>query len=204
MKLTTLVLAAALAAGCAVRNDEGSFMVGTKIIAATAPTAAASTACVYTPDTAEAVFGAFDPTFGYVHAVVVENRMAANAAAGPGRVNTNDFQVEGATITTDVLVGHAQSIGAQTVPANGLIKVGSSAPVSVTLAQPGAIEAGSTVRFNVQVFGTLLDGSKVRTNRYEYAAEAVAGFVPPAPTCTAPAVPFACEGAHQDTTVICR
>ena len=164
MKLTTLVIAAALAAGCTVRNDERSFLVGTKIIAATKNPDATATNCLYNPATAETVFGAFDPAFGYVHAVVVENRLPANGT-GPGRINTNDFQVEGATVTTDVLLGPAQSIGAQTVPANGLIKAGVlGAPVSVVLAQPGAIAPGSTVRFNVQCTPTRHSYEQFRDN----------------------------------------
>ena len=202
MKLTTIALAAALVAGCSVHNEERSFLVGTKIIRATAGATPADP-CVYNPGTNETVFGAFDPAFGYVHAVVVENRMSDNSGLGPGRINTNDFQVEGATITTDVLIGPPQSIGAQTVPANGLIAVGGGGgrAVAVTLAQPGAIAAGSVVRFNVQVFGVLLDGSKVKTNRYEYAADAVPGFTkpPPAPACTSTQTAIVCEGVHQDT-----
>jgi hypothetical protein len=202
MKLTAIAIAAALAAGCSV-HDQASFVVGTKIIPATASTGTGGGG-VYDPATNETVFGAFDPIFGYVHAVVVENRLSDNSGLGPGRFNTNDFQVEGATITTDVLIGPAQSIGPQTVPANALIKVGESRAVGVTLAQPGAIAAGSVVRFNVQIFGVLLDGTKVKSNRYEYAADAIAGFIPSAPTCTAPQVAAACEGPHQDTTVICK
>ena len=99
MKLTTLVIAAALAAGCSVHGDERSFMVGTKVVPATPSTAANATGCVYDATTPENVFGAFDPAFGYVHAVVVENRMVDNASLGPGRIGTNDFQVEGATAT---------------------------------------------------------------------------------------------------------
>jgi len=205
MKLTTLVIAAVLAAGCSV-NDEASFLVATKIVAATKNKDATVGGCAYDVATAEAVFGAFDPAFGYVHAVVVENRLADNAGVAPGRFNTNDFQVRGATITTEVLVGPAQSIATQTVPANGLIPVGQSAPVAVALAQPGAIAPGSTVRFNVQVFGVLLDGSKVKTNRYEYAADAVPGFTkpPPAPACTSTQTAIVCEGVHQDTVAFCQ
>jgi hypothetical protein len=202
MKLTTLVIAAALAAGCTVHDQERSFLVGTKLIQETAGTG--TTGCVYDATTAENVFGAFDPAFGYVHAVVVENRMTDNSGLGPGRINTNDFQVQGATISTEVLIGPAQSIATQTVPANGLIPVGTAAPVAVVVAQPGAIASGSTVRFNIQVFGHLHDGSSVRTNRYEYAAFAQTGTAPAPRTCTAPTVPFACEGEHQDTTVVCR
>jgi len=209
MKLTTLVIAAALATGCMVHNDERSLIVGTKLIAATVPTGATAAGCVYDPATNEAVFGAFDPAFGYVHAVVVENRLPDNSHLGPGRLNSNDFQVEGATITTEVLVGPAQTIATQTVPANGLIKVAAANPVAVVLAQPGAIAAGSTVRFNVQIFGHLIDGSSAKSNKYEYSANAIAGFQPAPPTCTAPAAPFACEVdangvPHQDTTVACK
>ena len=74
----------------------------------------------------------------------------------------------------------------------------------MVLAQPGTIAPGSTVRFNVQVFGHLLDGSSVKSNRYEYAANAIAGLTPAVPTCTAPQVAVACEGTHQDTTVVCK
>jgi hypothetical protein len=210
MKLITLVIAAALTSGCVVHNDERSFLVGTRIVAAVANPDATIGGCAYDPDTAESVFGAFDPAFGYVHAVVVENRLPDNSGLGPGRINTNDFQVEGATVTTEVLIGPAQSIGTQTVPANGFIPIAGSLPVAVVLAQPGAIAAGSTVRFNIQVFGHFLDGSSAKSNRYEYAASAVPGFVQAgAPTCVAPQAATGCEGAdpagisHQDTTVIC-
>jgi len=203
MKLTTLVMAAALATGCVVHNDERSFIVGTKIIQETSG-GGTTAGCVYDAASLEPAFGQFDPAFGYKHAVVVENRMQDNTGLGPGRVATNDFQVEGATITTEVLVGPAQSIATQTVPANGLIKIGTALPVAVVLAQPNAIADGSTVRFNIQVFGHLLDGSSAKSNRYEYAALAQTGTAPNAPACTAPQVAFACEGAHQDTGVFCQ
>src|SRR3954464_14035626 len=118
MKLTTLVIAAALAAGCTVKDDQRSMLVATKLIAATA---SGTTGCVYDPTTLETVFGTFVAGAGYTHALVVENRLPDNSGLGPGRLNTNDFQVKGATITTDVAVGAAQNIGAQTVPANGFI-----------------------------------------------------------------------------------
>ena len=123
MKLTTLVIAAALAAGCSVHGDERSFMVGTKVVPATPSTAANAIGCVYDATTPENVFGAFDPAFGYVHAVVVENRMVDNASLGPGRIGTNDFQVEGATITTDVRGGdidHADVAGRTAVKMTGV------------------------------------------------------------------------------------
>jgi len=203
MKLTTLVIAAALATGCVVHNDERSFIVGTKLIPETASNSTPVT-CVYDATSLENAFGNFDPAAGYVHAIVVENRLPDNTGLGPGRIATNDFQVEGATITTEVLIGPAQSIPTQTVPANGLIKINTALPVAIVLAQPGAIADGSTVRFGIQVFGHLIDGSSVKSNRYEYSALARTGTVAgPVPTCTAPAVPVACEGARQDTTVVC-
>ena len=203
MKLTTLVVAAALATGCVVHNDERSFIVGTKLIPETASKTTPTT-CVYDAASLENAFGNFDPAAGYVHAVVVENRLPDNSALGPGRIATNDFQVEGATITTEVLVGPPQSIPTQTVPANGLIKINSALPIAVILAQPGAIADGSTVRFNIQVFGHLLDGSSVKSNRYEYVALARTGTrAGPIPTCATGLTPVACEGANQDTSVLC-
>ena len=142
MKPITIAIAAALIAGCTVRSDERGFLVATKLIEATAP--AGSTACVYDAATNENVFGFFDPAVGYDHALVVENRLPSNAATGPGRLNTNDFQVEGATITTEVLVGPVQSVATQTVPANGRIPVGQAAAVGIALAQPGAILGASS------------------------------------------------------------
>src|SRR3954464_10283035 len=72
MKLTTLFIAAALAAGCTVQNNDTSALVATKLIQATA---SGTSGCTYDPATNEAVFGTFDPAFGYEHAVVVENRL---------------------------------------------------------------------------------------------------------------------------------
>jgi hypothetical protein len=79
--------------------------------------------------------------------------------------------------------------------------------VAIQLAQPGAIQAGSEVRFHIQVFGRLLDGSKVSTNTYQYsaAADTLAPLtVNPCGTGT----PVFCEGPDpavrsQDTGVSC-
>jgi hypothetical protein len=207
MKLIlTTTIAAALLAGCST-NGEESLLVATKLIQANASTAATAAGCAYTTDTNENVFGVFDPAVGYQHALVVENRLQDNTNLTLGRFNSNEFQVEGATVKTDVLVGPAQSIPEQTVPANGLIQVGQSAPVAIQLAQPGAIQAGSEVRFHIQVFGRLLDGSKVKTNTYEYAAAAdtiTAGN----PCPTAGQTPTFCEGnataQSQDTGFACK
>ena len=173
MKLiVTTTMAAALLAGCST-NRQDSLLVATKLVQANAVDPAdPGKGCAYKADTLENTFGLFDPSAGYVHAVVVENRLQDNSNLSLGRFNTNEFQVEGATIKTDVLVGPAQNIPDQTVPANGLIQIGQSAPVAIQLAQPGAIAVGSEVRFHIQVFGRLLAGSTVKTNTYEYSAAA--------------------------------
>jgi hypothetical protein len=207
MKLiVTTTIAAALLAGCST-NGEDSLLVATKLIQANPATATtgAVAGCAYTTDTNENVFGVFDPSVGYQHALVVENRLQDNTNLTLGRFNTNEFQVEGATIKTDVLVGPAQNISEQTVPANGLIQIGQSAPVAIQLAQPGAIQVGSEVRFHIQVFGRLLDGSKVKTNTYEYSA--AADTITAGSPCTTGAPTF-CEGnataQSQDTGVVCQ
>jgi hypothetical protein len=207
MKLTTIAIAAALAAGCGVPNNERSSLVATKVIQATS---SGTTGCTYDPATLEAVFGTFDPAAGYVHAVVVQNRLADNAGLGPGRLNSNDFQVKGATITTDVLVGPAQSIATETVPANGFIATGASLPIGLQLAQPGAIQPGTDVRFNIQIFGVLTDGSSVKTNTYTYAAHAITSPVIGS-SCTGTQTAFFCETADvsgktpsQDTGSFCK
>jgi type IV pilus assembly protein PilQ len=166
-----------------------------------------SVGCTYDPATLENSFGLFDPTAGYTHALVIENRLQDNTDLVLGRVNTNEFQVEGATIKTQALVGPAQTIPDQTVPANGLILTGQSLPVALRLAQPGAIQAGSEVRFHIQVFGRLLDGSRVKTNTYEYsaAADTLIGGNP----CATGQTPTFCEGPDpavqsQDTGAVCK
>ena len=150
--ILTITIAAALLAGCSTHGED-SLLVATKLIQANPVTATTgSGGCAYTADTLENVFGVFDPAVGYSHALVVENRLQDNTNLNLGRFNTNEFQVERATIKTDVLVGPAQNIPEQTVPANGLIQVGQIAPVAIQLAQPGAIQPGSEVRFHIQVF----------------------------------------------------
>jgi hypothetical protein len=155
-------------------------------------------------------FGAFDPAAGYVHAVVVENRLPDNSGIAPGRLNTNDFQVLGATITTDVLLGPPQSIATQTVPATGFITVGSSHPVGLQLAQRGAILPGSDVRFHIQIFGILTDGSTIKTSTYQYAAHAITSPLIGS-NCTATQTAFFCETgdpsgktATQDSGSLCK
>src|SRR4051812_18139078 len=204
MKLIlTTTIAAALLAGCTTHGED-SFLVATKLVQATEGDVAGT--CIYDTATLENAFGRFDPAAGYVHAVVVENRLLDNTDLNVGRFNTNEFQVEGATIKTDVLFGPAQSIPEQTVPANGLIQVGQIAPVAIQLAQPGAIQPGTEVRFHIQVFGRLLDGSKVSTNTYEYSAAADTITPPTKPLCTT-GTPTFCEGTDatqsQDTGFVC-
>ena len=209
MKLITITIAAALFAGCAVPAGEDSVIVATKLIQATASTGTTGgAACTYDVATDENSFGAFNPAVGYQHALVVENRLTDNSGTGPGRVNTNDFQVEGATIKTDVLVGPPQSIPALTVPANGLIPVGGIQAVAIQLAQPGAIQPGSEVRFHIQVFGRLLDGSTVKTNTFQYAASADPQAIRAGSACTAGQTATFCEGSataqSQDTGAACQ
>jgi len=205
MKLIlTTTIAAALLAGCTTHGED-SLLVATKLIQANASTGTTA-GCVYATDTLENVFGVFDPSVGYQHALVVENRLQDNTDLTLGRFNTNEFQVEGATIKTDVLVGPAQSIPDQTVPANGLIQVGQNAPVAIQLAQPGAIQVGTEVRFHIQVFGRLLDGSKVNTNTYEYSA--AADTITAGNPCTTGQTVTFCEGnaatQSQDTGFVCK
>ncbi|MFL5362486.1 MAG: hypothetical protein ACJ78U_16110 [Myxococcales bacterium] len=205
MKLiVTTTIAAALLAGCTTHGED-SFLVATKLVQATQGDVEGT--CIYDAATLENAFGRFDPAAGYVHAVVVENRLQDNTDLNVGRFNTNEFQVEGATVKTEVLVGPAQSIPDQTVPANGLILVAGSLPIAIQLAQPGAIQAGSEVRFHIQVFGRLLDGSKVSTSTYQYSAAADALAQPSVNPCGTGTTVF-CEGPDpavqsQDTGFSC-
>src|SRR4051812_29472355 len=208
MKLIlTTTIAAALLAGCTTHGED-SLLVATKLIQANPLTATTGGAggCAHTLGTPQNGVGGFHPPPRYPHAGVVENRLLDNTDLNLGRLNTNEFQVEGATVKTDVLVGPPQSIPDQTVPANGLIQVGQIAAVAIQLAQPGAIQPGTEVRFHIQVFGRLLDGSKVSTNTYEYSAAADTITPPTKPLCTT-GTPTFCEGTDatqsQDTGFVC-
>ncbi len=199
-------LAALLLCGCEVTYKNSAMLVVTKVIQATAGTSGA--ACTYSPDTLELTFGTFNPLGGgYTHGLVGQNRLPDNGS-GPGRVNTNDFQVEFAVIDYAQIDGPAVVMPEQTVPANGLIGVGSKGVTQVDLIPSAIAQAigGNTmkVRILVQLYGRLLDGSRVKSSTYEYVVQADPTFVLRAPSCTAPAVPFACEGANQDTGTGCR
>jgi hypothetical protein len=200
-------IAALLLCGCEVTYKNSAMLVVSKVIQATAPTGGTG-GCTYSPATNEVTFGTFNPLGGgYTHGLVIENRLPDNGA-GPGRVNTNDFQIEFAVIDYAQIDGPAVVMPEQTAPANGLIGTSNKAVTQVDLI-PSAIAAaigGNTmkVRILVQIYGRLLDGSRVKTSTYEYVVQADPTFVLPAPTCIAPAAPFACEGVNQDTGTGCR
>jgi hypothetical protein len=199
--------AALLLSGCEVPYKNNAYLVVTKVIQAQA--ASTGTSCTYTPDTNELTFGTFNPSGGgYTHGLVVENRLPDNSGLGPGRVNTNDFQIEYAVIDYAQVDGPAVVMPEQTVPANALVLIGSKGVTQVDLIPSAIAQAiGATtmkVRVLVQVYGRLLDGTRVKTNTYEYVVQADPTFVLAAPNCSAPAVPFACEGANQDTGTGCR
>ena len=86
-------LAALLLCGCEVTYKNSAMLVVTKVIQATAPSSG-SGGCTYSPETLEVTFGIFNPLGGgYTHGLVIENRLPDNSGS-PGRVNTNDFQID--------------------------------------------------------------------------------------------------------------
>ena len=200
-------LAALLLCGCEVTYKNSAMLVVTKVIQATAPSSG-SGGCTYSPETLEVTFGIFNPLGGgYTHGLVIENRLPDNSGS-PGRVNTNDFQIEFAVIDYAQIDGPAVVMPEQTAPANGLILIGGKGVTQVELI-PSAIATaigGNTmkVRVLVQLYGRLLDGSRVKSSTFEYVVQADPTFLLPAPSCTAPAAPFSCEGANQDTGTGCR
>ena len=205
--LSIAPLAALLLCGCEVTYKNGGMLVATKVIAATQITAG-SAGCEYKTETEELTFGVFNPLGGgYTHGVVVENRLPDNSSLGPGRVNTNDFQIEFAVIDYAQIDGPAVLMPEQTVPGNGLIPTAGKGITQLDLVPPAIALAigGNTmkVRILAQIYGRLLDGTRVKTNTYEYVIQADPTFVLGAPACTAPQVPIACEGVNQDTGVGC-
>jgi hypothetical protein len=207
-KILSIGFAALLLGACEIPYKNNAFLVVTKVIEAKLD----SGNCTYAPETLEQTFGVFNPSGGgYTHGLVVENRLLDNSALGPGRVNTNDFQIEYAVIDYAQIDGPAVIMPEQTVAANGLILTKGSGVTQVELIPTAVAQAigASTmkVRVLVQLYGRLLDGSRVKTNTYEYVVQADPTFVlaPPSPACTAPAVAVACEGAfNQDTGTGCR
>jgi hypothetical protein len=200
-------LAGLLLCGCEVRYKDSGMLVATKVIQAT-QISAGQFGCAYKTETEELTFGTFNPLGGgYTHGLVIENRLPDNSSLAPGRVNTNDFQVEGAEITYAQIDGPAVLLPPQTVPGNALVQTGGKSVTQLDLVTPAIATAigGNTlkVRVLVQVFGLLLDGTRVRTNTYEYVIQADPTFVLGAPTCTAPQGPIACEGVNQDTGTGC-
>jgi hypothetical protein len=153
----------------------------------------------------ENTFGIFDPAAGYVHGLVLENRLTDNSKLAPGRINTNDFQVEYANVSYEVVSGPAQTLPDQTVPANALILTNSKGITAIQMVPPAFVATGTTLRMHIQLHGRLLDGRGVKSSSYEYVAFAQAGYKVAAPTCTAPAVAVYCEnGGFQDTSATCK
>src|SRR5712664_1929978 len=181
-------LAALLLCGCEVTYKNAGMLVGTKVIRATQITAG-SAGCQYSLETPELTFGVFNPLGGrYTHGLVIENRLPNNSSAAPGRLNTNDFQIEFAVIDYAQIDGPAVVLPEQTVPGNALILTGGKGVTQLEIIPSAIAQAigGNTmkVRALVQVYGRLLDGSRVKTNTYEYVIQADPAFVLAAPACT--------------------
>ena len=205
--LSIVPLAALLLCGCEVTYKNSAMLVVTKVIQATAPSSG-SGGCTYSPETLEVTFGIFNPLGGgYTHGLVIENRLPDNSGS-PGRVNTNDFQIEFAVIDYAQIDGPAVLMPPQTVSGNALVPAAGKAVTQLDLVTPAIAQAigGNTMKVRVlaQIFGLLLDGTRVRTNTYEYVIQADPTFVLPTPACTAPAVAVACEGVNQDTGTGCQ
>jgi len=145
-------LAALLLCGCEVTYKNSAMLVVTKVIQATAPSSG-SGGCTYSPETLELTFGIFNPLGGgYTHGLVIENRLPDNSGS-PGRVNTNDFQIEFAVIDYAQIDGPAVVMPEQTAPANGLILIGGKGVTQVDLI-PSAIATaigGNTMKVRVLV-----------------------------------------------------
>jgi hypothetical protein len=211
-KVMSIPLAALLLSACEVTYKDAGMVVAEKVIRATPVSGGASGSggCAYDPATEELTFGVFNPAGGgYTHGVVIENRLPDNATLGPGRLNTNDFQVEYAVIDYAQIDGPAVVLPEQTVPGNALILAGGGKGVTQLDLIPTSVAAaigGNTmkVRILAQIYGRTLDGSRVKTNTYEYVVQADPTFAMGAPACTAPQVAVFCEGANQDTGTGCQ
>jgi len=206
-KLTSIPLAALLLCACEVTNKNAGMIEATKVIQATLQSGGVG--CTYDTETKELTFGIFNPLGGgYTHGLVLTNKLPDNSSLAPGRVNTNDFQVEYAVIDYAQIDGPAVVMPQQTVPGNSLIPVGTKGITQLELVPSAIAQAiGNNtmkVRILAQVYGRTLDGTRVKANTYEYVVQADPAFVLTGPTCTAPAVAVACEGVNQDTGTGCQ
>src|SRR5215510_3793245 len=173
-KLLSMVpLAAMLLCGCEVPNKNAGLVVATKVIQATTGSSSSSSSggpiCTYSPDTQELTFGIFNPLAGgYTHGVVLENHLPDNSTLGPGRLNTNAFQVEYAVIDYGQIDGPAVIMPEQTVPGNALIPTGGKGVTQLNLVPTAVAQAigANTMKIRIcaQVHGILLDGTRVKTN----------------------------------------
>ena len=212
----SMPLAAALAAalcGCTTKDERGDLVV-TKMVRPTI-TSGVGIACELNVTTSELAFGSVDPAVAptYLLGAVVENRLVSNANSTQGRLNTNDFQVEQARVRYEFPdASFNPSIGEQTTPANGLIKVSGSGAVGVNVFPPGVITilrgalgaSVGTVRAKLRLEGKLLDGSSIKTSEYEYTVRVCNGCGTPAPRCVAPTpTPVSCAPG-QDSDVACQ
>ena len=212
--LTTLFCLLA-AAACTTSTDRPD-LVAIKVVKPTLLTGSTGggVSCEINAGTPELSFGSFDPGVAlYFLGVVVENRLPNNGSTAVGRLNTNDFQVEQARISYDFPdPAYRPSIAEHIVPANGLIKTGTTgvvgvqlAPADVDTALKAALSGGQlgTVRFKVRLEGKLADSSSFKTSLSEYTAQVCTGCGTPRPVCTAPKQAVACA-AGQDSDVGCQ
>jgi len=193
----------ALLAACTTNNQRGDIVI-TKVVR---PTLVES-ACIVAPTTDELAFGGIDPNVAtsYVMGVVVENRLPF-AVQGTNRLNTNDFQVEQARVSYEVLAGGALALEEKVTPANGLVKAGQSKAAGTVLMPDDIVtllRGGSrTVRLKMRLEGRFLDGSSAKTSQYEYAIKACAGCGPAAPVCGVGETAVTCAPG-QDSDVGCK
>jgi hypothetical protein len=173
-----ILTAAALASlGSCTTTGGDSFVVITRVVQATGAAIVAGSPvqpCTVDSSAPEVLAPAFDPAIGLDIFFAVENR-APTVVTTP-RLESNDFLVDQAILSYEVVGGGGTAPADSSAAAQGFVLAGNkSAAFVVQAVAAGKVTAGQTLRVHIYLQGKLLDGTTVRTNNYEFIAAAVTG-----------------------------
>ena len=147
--------------------------------------------------------------------LLVSNRLSANTSAGPGRLNSYDFEAQSARVRiTFPDPSYPGATIERTVPASGLVGQGSNAPLGLqiftpeitTLLRAVPLAAGKigTVRVAIRLDGNFLDGSGVQTTEREYVIGVCQGCIGAPGACTTGTRQKSCSPGSSDDSNVCQ
>ena len=180
---SVLVLTALALAACGTNNQNGDLIASAVLVIPPAATAGAPCVCpIGGIVTAVPETDFFNFTTRFQPCVNIINQLPINGNL-TSRVNTNVFVIEDVRLNYEATDGSTLHIPETVTGANGTVQSIAAASIPALLvpdAVAAAIPNGTTIRILMVFEGRLLDGSKVKTNQYEYIAKKVAAPAPPA------------------------